>query len=103
MAESYCQPAVALVSVGDTILFYHEFDNPHAVDAIRAFSAERLTLGYLCRSAGLHSALLYEGSGYRAQVASLYICDTGIRRIIVAVELSGQPIGKISYYDAVAG
>jgi hypothetical protein len=97
-ARSY-QAAIGRAAEGDVAQLLRENGNPYDADAIVVVDGDGATLGYIPRDSWLRCALIDEGKGARAAIATVSAGDRGVSGVTIAVTLTGD--GAIGARDFV--
>jgi hypothetical protein len=93
VGESNYQDAIRRCREGEPVALVREPGNPYDAEAIAALGARGETIGYVPRDCWLREPLA-EGKGCSATIRSIGTGGRGLRGVVLAVRLGGEPLGE---------
>jgi HIRAN domain len=97
VGESNYQNSISACGTGEGVTLFHEPDNPYDERAIAVVSALGETIGYIARDTFVQEALIDEGKGYEAEIASIASGGKGLLGVILSLSLKGEPMGERAF------
>lgn len=97
VGEQHHAAAVSRCLVGEQVTLMHEQGNPHDGKALAAFSSRGERLGYIARDHWLRRAIMEDGDGCTAVIASMNPGYRGFREVVLQVRLGGPPVKAVQW------
>ena len=98
VGEQNYQSAIARCNVGDKVVLFREFDNPHDEEAIVVLSRAGQTLGYIPRDSFVQQVVHDQGRACAATIQKVGIGKRGFVEVVLEVGIADVETGTISYH-----
>lgn len=94
VGESNYQPAIKAARRGELVTIVRERGNPHDKHALVVRCARNKTIGYVSRDSWLRDAILKEGKGCTASIASIERNGAPYLGVVLDVTLNGERMAE---------